>query len=491
MIGIFRKTDGEGFSAKRTLWVGVATNVLGLVFRLSRLVFFVFLPRLLSVEALGTYFLVNGFVEVMNGYGCLGLDHGALRWFRTLLSDGREGQVRRHVVRISLAAAGLSAVVTGAIVLLAPWVSALLSPSPDLAPIVRAFALRLPFLAVTHIALAASRARIDMSIENFAKAVYEPLALAAVGLLTMRFFPSLLALAAVQVGVDAVGMVIALRLSWRALPPSAGRDERVDWGFVVQNGLFLGFPWSLNFLKSKIDLFLVGRLLDLKLVGIYGVCLEVANSLKKIRYVFDPVVTPLAQKLAHEGDHAELQATIGRVVTWILVPTFLAAGAIMAAPAFFLGWFGPAFEQGAPILFTLMIGQIFYAGLGISEMVFAAVGRLKAVVAKSVGLILLTVALTIPLVRAYSVLGAAIANSLALIIVNLIRYRYALSFLGLRFLTRDHLLLTLLFVAALAPTALLPAASPYVHGPLLRIGAFLLVFSVSATTLRRRGTIVL
>mgnify|MGYP001323147354 CR=1 FL=1 len=493
MIGSYLhpKSSTEGLSAKKALWVGVFTNLFGLFFRMSRLVFFVFLPRLLSVEALGTYFLVNGFVEVVNGFSCLGLEHGSMRWIRSLLSKGHVGSVRAHLRRILLLAFFLSGLVTLAIVFAAPAISSMLTKDASLAGIVRLFAFRLPVLAVTTVALSASRAKINMSVENFVKAIYEPVALTVLGLSMVYAIPDLRTLAWVQVGVDSVGMIVTLYLVFSSLPKGDERPVPIDWGFLSKNSVFIGLPASLNFLKSKIDLFLVGRLLDLRLVGIYGVCLELANSIKKIRYLFDPVVTPLAQKLAEEGKHEELQETVERVVTWILVPTFLAAGSLMVAPGFFLSWFGPSFDHGASVLMILMVGQIFYAGLGISEMVFAAVGRLLALVVKAIGLIALTVVLTIPLVQFDSIRGAALANSAALIVVNVIRYRYALTFLGIRFLTRNHMILSGLFLLGLAAAALLPQTSAWIHMPIFRVGAFLLVFSVTATFAKRRGVLQL
>jgi O-antigen/teichoic acid export membrane protein len=83
--------------------------------------------------------------------------------------------------------------------------------------------------------------------------------------------------------------------------------------------------------------------------------------------------------------------------------------------------FGEAFERGAPALAILSIGQLINVGTGITSNLQAMAGYAKITLFNSLLFLSLSVVLDLILIPPFGLVGAAVANSTAVVAVNILR----------------------------------------------------------------------
>lgn len=292
----------------------------------------------------------------------LGLDGVLVKWMAASKVKGERGVQRRLVGRVMLvtgllAAPLLAAVMWGA----SPWLTSWLGDE-TLAQMWPWVAAGVPILTVWGVSAEALRGLSRMK----SHALLQPGIVAAGAVACMvglgwSIVPSYATSLLVSVLLGVVLLVKALPKRTKA--PEALSSEwgwrpmlRTGWPMLLGSAMFLVMSWT--------DTLLLGHFLEEEHVGIYRVAFRMAALVTLVQAAVNSYAAPLFAERHAAGDRAGLKSAL-RQTTFLnmafSVPAFVA---LVAVPAWWMGWFGDAFAVGATCLVWLAVGQVVNALCG-------------------------------------------------------------------------------------------------------------------------------
>jgi O-antigen/teichoic acid export membrane protein len=136
---------------------------------------------------------------------------------------------------------------------------------------------------------------------------------------------------------------------WRAM-------FATGWPMLLSSAMFLVMSWT--------DTLLVGHFLEEDQVGIYRVAFRMAAVVTLVQAAVNSYAAPLFAERHASGDRAGLRAALRQTTLLNVAFSVPAFGVLVAVPAWWMGWFGEAFEAGATCLVWLAAGQVVNALCG-------------------------------------------------------------------------------------------------------------------------------
>lgn len=374
--------------------------------------------RALGAAALGVLALVEAYVRLIDLIFRLEPWQAVIR-FGVRAHDAGDDAALARLVKLSLLVDAAGGALAGLVCLLtAPFLAPLTGlPAGTGVHYVQLVALGL-FLSFRPTALAVLRifdrfdvlARIDVASALLRLALTAAAWLAGLGLWA---FVLLLLLQSLMDGL--LALVFALRLlRRRGVRGVAGADWRRA---LAENPGFLRFLWNSNvnvILRqsvNRLDVLAVGALLDLRAVGFYQLGKRVMNRATKLAAPLRQVVFPELSRLWSRGQHARFNRMVLRMSLAILaVQLVVAVPILLNLEAVIRLIFGPDYAGAGPVMAILLVSSIVYASGIILNPALLAMGRDRLLVRATTVSAVLMAASFVPLVMAYGVEGAALAN---------------------------------------------------------------------------------
>ncbi len=247
-------------------------------------------------------------------------------------------------------------------------------------------------------------------------------------------------------GVYATGLVLSVENGWGlrgvawtcvaqtllaallVLPPSLRYLDRSSVGLMPRHELtaFLRYSVSVqvtglaNIVTTQLDTFVVGRLLSVSSVSIYGTGASFALQLRSVPVnVLGPMATSVSQAFGRGGDAEAVEVFTRLQRSWVQGSTAWSATALGATYFGVSAWLGPEFRTAAVIACLLTAANMVNLWTGALTILLNAVGR-PAIETRYVAVaVVVNVALTIPLVIWLGVLGTVLATALGTAIGSL------------------------------------------------------------------------
>jgi O-antigen/teichoic acid export membrane protein len=218
----------------------------------------------------------------------------------------------------------------------------------------------------------------------------------------------------------AIGATYATTL-WQLVTVTARIDARMPAGrrtilfgnwFAVSLPIFLveGF----FFMLTNADVLMLGAYMEPDDVAVY---FATVKTLALVHFVYFAVKAGVAQRYAAftHGDPGRLAAFARETVSWTFWPSLLMALIVLALGKPMLMLFGPGFDQGFPLLFVLVFGVVARAAVGPCESLLTMSGNHNVCAAVYALTLALNIGLSIALIPALGLWGAAIATALSMI----------------------------------------------------------------------------
>jgi O-antigen/teichoic acid export membrane protein len=460
----------------RVLAAGTAQNIVGLaVFVLGTFGANILVSRLFGggdagAVALGVVTLGTQFAFIAAAGTRFGMDMAAVRYVAIEVGAGHPGRARGIVNRAALIAFGVSAVVGVVTFAFAgPLGRALSQPNTEDAAVraMQAAAVALPFIALTYTWLGASRGLKIMRHTLYVQWVGQPI-------LWIGLMVAFWAIVAETVG----SLVFAYSASWMLSATAAwffwSREtkrlgsEPVDPDTTSTLARY-GAPRAPAALMSQalfwVDYFVAaafvssGQVTDAEL-GVYSACVRVALAmvlfLTAVSYVFSPFVADLHTR----GETERLDALFKSITRWTVAGTIPILLLMLVAPAQILQLFGgEAFTEGSTPLRILVIGQAVNVSVGAAGFVLIMAGRTGWDLIVYGCSFLLDVVLSVILVSAFGITGAAIAQAVTIACSNALRLWLVHRFVHIQPWDRNYVRLAI-------PAAACALAMVVAHGVL-------------------------
>ena len=301
----------------------------------------------------------------------LGLDGVLVKWLAATTAQGHRNIQRQLAVRAFVVSIGMAGMISGLMFSgLDVWLTSWLG-DPELAGLWPVVAAHIPVMALWGMAAEGLRGLSRMC----SYALLQPgiIMAGAVALLVfgdMNVMQAYVWSLAASALLGAVLLVTALPRIRRG--EGAGEGARAvagaagdygwramfatGWPMLLSSAMFLVMSWT--------DTLLVGHFLEEVQVGIYRVAFRMAAVVTLVQAAVNSYAAPLFAERHALGDRAGLRAALRQTTLLNVAFSVPAFGVLVAVPAWWMGWFGEAFEAGATCLVWLAMGQVVNALCG-------------------------------------------------------------------------------------------------------------------------------
>ena len=131
---------------------------------------------------------------------------------------------------------------------------------------------------------------------------------------------------------------------------------RTGWPMLLGSAMFLVMSWT--------DTLLLGHYMEEDQVGIYRVAFRMAAVVTLVQAAVNSYAAPLFAERHAAGDRAGLKSALRQTTLLNVAFSVPAFVALVAVPAWWMGWFGDAFVVGSMCLVWLAVGQVVNALCG-------------------------------------------------------------------------------------------------------------------------------
>ena len=199
----------------------------------------------------------------------------------------------------------------------------------------------------------------------------------------------------------------------------------VGFNCEIKKLLSFSIPLSLagifQFMLDWTDTLMLGYFDTTQHVGIYAVALKLSLIGGFVLHSFNYIFAPIISEAYEKKDTTQLRDLFKLVTRWIFVLTLPVTLLFVIYPEVLMGFFGREFKAGSLCLIILAIGQFVNYLTGAAGYMVMMTGRAKLTMINTVGMAGLNVVLNLFMIPKYGIVGAAIATSISLCSINLIR----------------------------------------------------------------------
>jgi O-antigen/teichoic acid export membrane protein len=395
---------------------GSGSNIVG------RLIFNLLVARLLGANQLGIYFLALTVANIVAVISVGGFDLTLVRSLAQQRTEENWGLFRGTLRFAARAVTVLG--ITGTTILLigAPWLSRVLFHKPELATPLRIVALYIPFYALEMILLAATQSFKQMKYKAYIESMLNPALRIVMVLLIGVLGGGLKSVLVTYVGTVALCAVLAYFALRRCITVNLSAYDAVtdSRGLLAYSSPLFGVT-IVTFLIFYMDTLVLAHFRSSAEVGLYSVCIRLivitGFGLPVVSQIFAPMISELHKK----GEIAEMGAYFKTVTVWAVeffVPLMLL---FVVAPGPILGLFGREFRVAASCLLILGVGQLVNILTGPVGLILNMSGWTRLQFWNSTSVLILQIVVAFLLVPRYGYMGAAIANTSAVVVVNAAR----------------------------------------------------------------------
>jgi O-antigen/teichoic acid export membrane protein len=393
-------------------------------------VFNVMIARLLGVEGSGSFFLALTIVTVASVVGRIGLDNTFVRFTASSVATSDWSTLKGLYQRGIVFALMTSGLITGLLMLLAPWLATNVFSDPTLTG-----PLRWMSLSVLPVALHTLYAQLLKGLKEIQNSMLvekngvlvQAISLLALFLLT----PQLGAMGAVWSYVIAtLTTLFAGFFLWhRATPFLEGVRGSFEQAELLQSSMPLFWSSILQLIILWSATFMLGAFASTREVGYFSVANRTVGLINFVLVAVNAISAPKFAELYKKGDMATLQKIAqgsAKLMTLMAGPLFLVC---ILAPTFVMRIFGEQFVPGATLLVIMAVGQFVNVITGSVGFLLNMTGHERLMRNTFIICAALSLALNALLIPSFGANGAATSSAVTLIAQNVIAFVYVWRYL--------------------------------------------------------------
>lgn len=268
-----------------------------------------------------------------------------------------------------------------------------------------------------QVAIAATRATLRMQYDALLNGLVHPVCMLAACIATHALGGQLTELLAVQLLVDCLVCVLALRAFARhfalrelMLALRAFSFDRQVLGFAIPQSVNLTF----NRYIARLDgIMLAAFGLRQAELGYFGTAALLTGNIAQIRLVFSGALAPVVARYHSGGERQAFEEALSRVTRWttsLVVPVIFVS---LVLREDVLRLVSPEYGRNSLFVAVLLIPPFTNCAYGMAGACLMFTGHSRVILANSFCVALLNTAFTYLLIPRYGMLGAAAATALA------------------------------------------------------------------------------
>ena len=311
------KEEARSESDLATLSRGVGVNILTLLSRLGRPVFYLLAARLYSTASYGLFFLAWTWVNLFSRFAFFGLDKALLRHVAHHHSRGETHRALGGVKTAFFAGGILSLAVSLVCVLFSDALGGLIGRD-GVEVALRWMAFVVFFQTAGGLLLQVPIAHKVMEYQLYLKGLAEPALLIGFAILFYFLQMDLTGIAAAYLAATGIVFCCSILPVFRFYPrrtwsDGAGGVERTLFRFSFSMFL-IDLITELN---GRLDVVIVGSLIEPETIAVYGVMIQLAGIVRAVPGAFDPIANPFFAEYHARGEIARLGDIFKLVTRWV------------------------------------------------------------------------------------------------------------------------------------------------------------------------------
>ena len=395
------------------------------------------LARLLTPEALGTYFLAYSILNVGTSLAALGLTGTVVRLVAQNMGLNLFGRVRR-VISVVVGVTTLGALGLGlAYLLFGDDLARIVFRAPALAAITGLVAGWIMVGTLQGVLGETFRGFHDIRLATIlgGQTTGAATGLATVALLTASLFLLWVAngqatLATVVLLAICSGAVNTLVAGWllhrkvaKLPPPAPDEDAEPDPKKVLREVLSISLPLLVVTLVMMVrtngDVWILGASLPQEQLALYGAANRLVSMVTMPMVIITAVAPPLIAEMYSQGRREDLERTLRSMATLTGIPAWLASiGCIFFASPILGLVYGNYYREGAAVLTLLSIGLLASVCSGSCGIVLSYTGHQKMLMMITITVSAATLIAMFAAVESYGIVGVAMAKAAGQILQN-------------------------------------------------------------------------
>ncbi|NEO30248.1 MAG: flippase [Symploca sp. SIO3C6] len=392
------------------------------------------LARLLSTELFGLYTLGVVLYRLGELFSRMGLDIGTVRYV-SIYHDARDHQRLKGVLLQAIGLPFIGGTIFGIIMFLASTsIAQEVFNEPNLASIIRVFAIALPFGASMTVGASATTGFKIAKYQTYISELLLPSInlLLAILLCTLGF--GLWGAAIAWLIAVIITLAVTVYLLSRIFPAivSSNIKQILDAKELLTFSLPLSFGSFLWLVLIWTDTLILGYFQAATEVGVYRAASQTALLMALLNHSLTKIFIPTIATLYSKGEFEEVGQLFRVIARWSLsltLPLFLIVGITSKD---ILHIFGTEFEMGWLLLIVLSAGQLARAGPGgLSKHMLDMSGHQHLRLYSDFALAITNIVLNILLIPKWGLMGAAVATGISIAGVNLLLVAQVYWVLGL------------------------------------------------------------
>lgn len=380
------------------------------------------LTRYLGVEKFGLYHLGATVILVAATISRMGLENGLVRFVSIYRLENDVNKIKGIFFTSIIFTLILSIIISFWLFFYKDAISQRYFPYIELGDVIRIIIYSLPFIASNFILFSVMQSFHASKYFTYITGFIDPLSKILIFLIFLFFGMGLYGMLYSHVITSIIVFLISLVVIYKISPIFKSNiclkcDIKKLALFSAPLSLAGIFQLSLDWA----DTIMLGHYETSKYVGIYAVTVKLSLIgtfvLYSVNYMFAPVISATFSN----NDFGKLKYLFQRITRWIFIVTLPISLILIIYSKPLLGLFGNEIRDGALCLVILTVGQFINSLTGSVGYMLMMTGRSVLTLINIFAVCILNIILNYYLIPKYGIVGAAIATSISLSTINLIR----------------------------------------------------------------------
>ncbi len=371
-------------------------------------------------ESFGLFTLAMAICYFIGVISNLGLAYGIIR-FGTI-HTGARGRTGTHQATMSALAVTLPVGLLAALLVTlgSSFLANVLFKKPELAPLIRALGLSIPFLAVQSTLLAGTRA---LKVVKYSAIVwvFQPLVALLLAIPILVRGGDVDAVASVYVLSYVLSASLTTFFYLRLIPREYRVMAKFPLGRMVRFSIPLSVTQWFQYVNDRTEVFFLGLLPGAIDVGIYNIAWRIAGLETIFHLSMDQILGPVSSDLSHRQDMEKLDTLYKTTTKWAFTGALLLFLIFCFASTSIMKFFSASFVVGAGVLVVLAFAQLVNAATGSCNTILIMSGHSDMSLFNTIVLFAVSIASDWTLIPRYGLSGAAAAGAASVILVNIMR----------------------------------------------------------------------
>lgn len=415
--------DTRSETIRRDLTRGATISYVGNVFKLAEFALTLLAAGLFGVHVWGQYIFLNTLFMPGMRLALAGMDKG-VTWYVSRHRASRLPDGFFRWIRLRMLAAGALVLLAAGAWHLAAGDGALKEGGLVDPLSLALMAASVPFLMLTHLNLGLSIAFRKIEHEVLVRGILPPLFQLGFPCALAFFSRDISLLAAFFLAGAVAGWAVSAKLAAplrREMAANPVTEETPRATAALWNYSWpMGLRDVLLAVQQRADVWCLALFLTPEAIGVYGLALSIANSIRTIRQAFDSILLAVVASLKRGADAGHIRDAYlhaGQATMALQIPIF---AFLVFFASHLLGLSGPTYAAGEAPLLIFAFTLILIGYLGLSATVVLGLGKSRWGVWNDVLSVSLTLGLNLYLVPRHGIVGAALGTALAMLITNLV-----------------------------------------------------------------------